>query len=107
MGECCNTTHEVRIGASGASLPYLPCYGRCMLTPISAGEMFIVPKVVEHKTQLIGLFGGAVTSLLASLRVLINLYSSQNDPECRDQFCGSSRVRAASGTSTSSAGAEL
>ena len=56
-----------------------------MLTPISAGEMFIVPKVVEHKTQLIGLFGGAVTSLLAALRVLINLYSSQNDPACHYQ----------------------
>ena len=49
MGECCNTTHEVRIGASGARLAYLSCYGRCMLTPISAGEMFIVPKGVEHK----------------------------------------------------------
>jgi hypothetical protein len=56
-----------------------------MLTPISAGEMFIVPKVVEHKTQLIGLFGGAAASSLAALRAPINLYSSQNDPECRDQ----------------------
>ena len=65
------------------SLPFL--LWKVHVNPISAGEMFIVPKVVEHKTQLIGLFGGAVTSLLAALRVLINLYSSQNDPACHDQ----------------------
>jgi hypothetical protein len=39
----------------------------------------------QWQPRVAGLFGDPEASPLAALRVLINLYSSQNDLECHDQ----------------------
>jgi hypothetical protein len=39
----------------------------------------------QWQPRVVGLFGDPEASPLAALRVIINLYSSQNDLECHDQ----------------------